>query len=389
MKVLVLATHNFYLERGTPIATDLLLRAFSEMGFETHALVYPSGEERAYPGVTIHRCGGPKALREVGPGFSPKKLALDVWFYAAARKLVKQLKPDVVHANEESVFMARWMKLWGGRPYVYDMDSSLAQQLVEKHGVLKVLAPVFNGMEGWAVRGAEAVAAVCPALTELAERRGGKRVLTVHDVSQMSAEDFVPTGEVREKLALGDAPGVVYVGNLEPYQGVELLVDSMVEATCRVPEGKLVVAGGKPASIEKLRARAEAKGVGGAVHFLGRWPLAKLGSLLAEFEVVASPRVRGVNTPMKVFPYLHSGRALLATDLPTHRQSLSDAVACLAPPEPEAFGAALGELWADPGRRERLGAAGRAFIEAEHTYPAHLRRIRELYEGLSSYAGDP
>ncbi|MEM7682864.1 MAG: glycosyltransferase family 4 protein [Planctomycetota bacterium] len=386
MKVLVLAPHNFYLERGTPIATDLLLRAFSEMGVETHALVYPSGEERSYPGVTIHRCGGPKALREVGPGFSPKKLALDAWFYASARKLVKQLRPDVVHANEESVFMARWMKLWGGRRYVYDMDSSLAQQLVEKHGVLKVCAPVFNAMERWAIRGAEAVAAVCPALTDLAERGGAKRVLTVHDVSQMTPADFEPTGEVRAKLGIGDAPGVVYVGNLEPYQGVELLIESMVEATRVVPQGQLVIAGGKPAGIEKLKALADSLGVGASVHFLGRWPLDKLGSLLGEFEVVASPRVRGVNTPMKVFPYLHSGRALLATDLPTHRQSMGEDVACLAPPEPLAFGAALAKLWSDPALRAGLGQAGRAMIEAEHTYPAHVQRVRALYDGLKPYA---
>jgi glycosyltransferase involved in cell wall biosynthesis len=86
---------------------------------------------------------------------------------------------------------------------------------------------------------------------------------------------------------------------------------------------------------------------------------------------------------MKIFPFLHSGRALLATDLPTHTQILTPDVARLADPEPEAFARALAELCADSAERERLGMQGREFVEGNHTFEAHQRRVDSLYQVLA------
>ena len=45
-----------------------------------------------------------------------------------------------------------------------------------------------------------------------------------------------------------------------------------------------------------------------------------MGVLMAQADVLISPRIKGVNTPMKIYSYLDSGRCVLATDLQlTHR----------------------------------------------------------------------
>jgi glycosyltransferase involved in cell wall biosynthesis len=82
---------------------------------------------------------------------------------------------------------------------------------------------------------------------------------------------------------------------------------------------------------------------------------------------------------MKVFPFLHSGRPLLATGIRTHNQILTPEITRLAPPEPEAFARALRELCDDPALREKIGRAGQAFVERNHTFPAHARRVGSLY----------
>ncbi len=102
--------------------------------------------------------------------------------------------------------------------------------------------------------------------------------------------------------------------------------------------------------------------------------------LLAEADVLVAPRVTGINTPQKIFPYLHSGRPVLVTDLPTHSQILTPEVACLAPAEPEGFADAIIALARDEPLRRRLGEAGRAFVEANHTFDAHQRRVDRLYD---------
>ena len=90
------------------------------------------------------------------------------------------------------------------------------------------------------------------------------------------------------------------------------------------------------------------------------------------------------NTPMKIFPYLHSGKPVLVTDLPTHNQVLDDTVALLAPPEPAGFGRAIRLLVENPELRAELGRAGVPFVEKQHTFDAPRRRVRRLYEYVES-----
>ena len=86
-----------------------------------------------------------------------------------------------------------------------------------------------------------------------------------------------------------------------------------------------------------------------------------------------------MNTPMKIFPYLHSGRPLLATRLPTHTQLLDDSHAMLADPDPAAFADAWVRLIEDRALAARLGAAGRQLVLDAHLYHHHRERVWALY----------
>jgi len=77
---------------------------------------------------------------------------------------------------------------------------------------------------------------------------------------------------------------------------------------------------------------------------------------------------------------------VLLTDLPTHSQVLTPDVALLAPPEPRGFARAMLRLLEDRELQARLGDAGRCFVERNHTYDAHQRRVERLYTGLADAA---
>ncbi|HEY3013063.1 MAG TPA: hypothetical protein VGJ36_09970 [Gemmatimonadales bacterium] len=70
------------------------------------------------------------------------------------------------------------------------------------------------------------------------------------------------------------------------------------------------------------------------MHFLGPRPISSLDDLFHRADVPVSPRLKGLNTPMKIYSYLDS----LATRLRTHTQVLDDHTAYLVAPEPEALG---------------------------------------------------
>lgn len=387
LRVLVMAPHPFFQLRGTPIDVDILVRALSERpGTEVDLLVYGEGEDRAYPNVTLHRVNAPGWTRGVKPGFSLKKLAIDVAMFGKAWSMVRRKRYDVIHAGEEAAFMAMFYEAVHGVPFVYDLDSSVAQQMVEKTPALSPLAKLFDAMEGAAVRGAVATAPVCNALADLCRRHRAKHVVTLHDISQLASPDAPRTGRLREEAGT-DREILLYVGNLEAYQGVDLLVEAFALAAKETDRIDLVIIGGDDDDIVRYREKVRLLGIADRAHLVGKRPFDQLDTYLAEADILTAPRIRGINTPMKVFPYLHSGRAVLVTDLPTHSQILTPEVACLAPPDPRGFADAIVRLAEDPSERERLGRAGRAFVEAGHTFESHARRVNGLYDHVARSLG--
>jgi len=382
MKVLLLAPQPFFINRGTPIDVQLVLRALSQRDdTEVDTIVYPEGEDIRLPDVTLYRVPVFLNIRGTRPGFSFKKLWIDFFMLLFTWKMVHKNRYDILHAGEEAVFIAMLMKLIYRIPYVYDIDSSNAQQLVEKHSWLKIMAPLFNFFERQAIKRAIANAPVCNALAELCEKNGSNKTVTLHDISQLDNPDLPKTGFLSGEIG---RKGLIllYCGNLEEYQGVDLLVDSFPHVIKKNDDLQLVIIGGIPEDIAYYQEKSTKLGVSDRIHFLGPKPFDDLDKYLAEADILVAPRTKGVNTPMKIFPYMHSGKPVLLTKLYTHTQIVTDKEACLAEADPESFAKAIIELADNQELRGKLGRNGKAFVEKDHVYSAHKRRVDELYDWI-------
>ncbi|MBT7065178.1 MAG: glycosyltransferase, partial [Verrucomicrobia bacterium] len=63
MKILLLAPHPFYQERGTPIAVRLLAETLAADGHHVDLLSYHEGDNvTIHPGVTHHRAPAPPGV---------------------------------------------------------------------------------------------------------------------------------------------------------------------------------------------------------------------------------------------------------------------------------------------------------------------------------------
>lgn len=382
MRVLVLAPHPFYQDRGTPIDVHLVLRVLSERpGTTVDVVTYHEGEDVDLPDVRLHRSRRLPGLDDIRPGFSMKKVVSDVLLFFKAWALVRENDYDLIHAGEEAVFFAMLFKRAYGIPYAYDLDSSIAQQLVEQKPYLNAFSELFDWTERQAIQESLINFPVCNALADLCRENGSRKTVTLHDISQLDDPDDVDPGRLRQEID-PEGPVFLYVGNLEPYQGIDLLLESFREAQRREPALTLVIIGGSAEDIEHYRGRAAELGIEAHTVFLGPRPFEHLGDYLAGADVLVCPRSEGINTPMKIFPYLHSGRPVLATDLRTHNQILTDDEAFLAPADPEGFADGILELARDPSLCERLGKNGRTFVEENHTFDAHRERLNEAYDWI-------
>ena len=277
---------------------------------------------------------------------------------------------DLVHAVEESAFIAAALEPLTGVPYVYDMDSSLAEQMIDTYPGLRLVGPVLRRCEGVAVRGAQRPDRVRDAPGHRTRPPPGTPVGRVEDTTLLPPAN-APTGSKHLPPETEGAPVALYVGNLERYQGIDLLLEGFRHTLDQMDQARLVIVGGRQDDIEHYGRRASALGIGQAVHFLGPKPVSELGDLLREADVLVSPRLKGTNTPMKIYSYLDSGTAVLATRLRAHTQVLSDRTAYLVDPEPFALGSGLAALLRDDSLRERLAAEAKDHVRREFTPKPH------------------
>jgi len=130
---------------------------------------------------------------------------------------------QVIHAVEESIYPALLVNVFSKKYLVYDMDSSMADQLIEKWNSLRFIKGGLDAFEKLAVRKSDAVIAVCEDLADKAEdfKNTRESIFVVEDVALPARE----TGNVVDNIRIeNNISGQIalYVGNLEHYQGIDL-----------------------------------------------------------------------------------------------------------------------------------------------------------------------
>jgi glycosyltransferase involved in cell wall biosynthesis len=386
MRILLVAPQPFYQERGTPIAVRMLVETLCGQGHAVDLLTYHEGVDLDIEGLTILRIPALPGVRHIPIGISWKKLVCDLLL--AGRLLGRALshRYDVIHAVEEAVFPAVLLRSSAKARIVYDMDSLLGEQLMSKWSALRPVKRMVRTLERAVIRRADAVFAVCKDLALSA-------MTDAPDVPVFLIEDAALPGQQRPGSAepLRELLGIrgrlaLYVGNLQRYQGVDQAIRAMklLPADCDVT---LVVIGGAPEDLERTRALVRRLGLTRRVYVLGPRPLSELAGFLAQADLLVSPRERGSNTPMKVYSYMHSGTAILATRIPSHTQVLDEECALLVDPDADSLASGIATLARDATLRAQLGAAARRRARENYSLEAFREKVRRAYLTLEAPGG--
>lgn len=383
MRILLLSPEPLLKVRGSPIAVSRMLQALSDRGEHVDVVSYHEGRDINYKRIRHYRIPNIPFVRNIQPGFSWKKLVADFAMFFKILKLLSRNDYDLVHAVEEAVFFALLFKYLFKIPYVYDMDSSLSRQMIEQLPWLAPFSSVLDFFQGIAVKNATAIVAVCDAIADDIAKHDPKKVVVLYDFSLLE-DSSSQEGEDLKAQVGGAEPILMYVGNLQPYQGVDLLLESFTLAVKDTKIGRLVIVGGTTKDINKYQEKVRELEIGARVHFLGPKPLEQLGSYLSQADVLVSPRTRGYNTPMKIFSYLSSGKPVLATNILSHTQALSGQAAILAEPRSEEFARAITTLVSDRELRLRVGLAGQQLVQEKYSHAVFLNLLNDLYDGLQA-----
>jgi len=383
MRILLVAPQPFYQERGTPIAVRMLVEVLCGQGHAVDLLTYHEGADLEIDGLRILRTPALPGLRHVPIGISWKKLVCDLLLSGRLLGLALSRRYDVIHAVEEAVFPAILLRSSARARVVYDMDSMLGESLVSKWRLLRPAERVLRAMERAVIRRADAVFAVCNDLARhVTVDAPGVPVFLIEDVALPSQPLCGGAEPLRELLDIRGALAL-YVGNLQHYQGVEQVVRAMAQ----VPKAfdlTLVLIGGAPEDVARMRSLVRKLHLEERVYLLGPRPLAQLTGFLEQADILVSPRLRGSNTPMKVYSYMNSGTAILATRIASHTQVLDDDCALLVEPTPQAIAKGLTTLATDAPLRTRLGAAAHCRAAERYSLEAFRQKVCAAYQTLET-----
>jgi glycosyltransferase involved in cell wall biosynthesis len=244
------------------------------------------------------------------------------------------------------------------------------------------LAEIF---ERAAIRNAAFVLTVCESLTdEVKARVPGARIAQIEDAPlQASYQDDTPGAErLREELDLRDAPVVVYTGNFESYQGVDLLLRAISIVRRQRSDIHAVLVGGEPAQIERMREVTKSLDLAGCCVFVGRRPMEAMPAYMTLATLLVSPRTKGANTALKLYTYMQSGRPIVATKLPTHTQVLDDDCAVLVMPNADDLAAGILQVIREPLLASALGREAKARVASKYSLASFRHKVRTAYQDL-------
>ncbi len=238
----MLAPEPFFEPRGTPFSEYHRIKALGELGHQVDLVTYPIGRDVALPGLTIYRSLRPPFVSKVRIGPSVTKLVLDALMLVTILRRVLGTRYDAIHSHEEMGLVGVWLAKILRIPHLYDMHSSLPQQLSNfKYSKSGALRGAFNWAEDQMVFGSDVVITICQELQDTVARMGvGGKALLIENVMGGDVEEppSMTPDQIRQTWGIApDAPLMLYTGTFEAYQGLELLHDERRPAGAHPPAG--------------------------------------------------------------------------------------------------------------------------------------------------------
>jgi glycosyltransferase involved in cell wall biosynthesis len=387
MKILMIAPEPFFEPRGTPISVYQRLQALSVMHYEVDLLTYHLGQDVSIPGVVVHRGPDVPFIKKVKPGPSWAKAFLDILLFCRAVVLLCKNRYDVIHSHEEAAFLSVLLSKVFCTRHIYDMHSCLPQQLASLARWNRWLfIKLFEMLERWVINTCDAVITIGVDLEGRAMAINAEvKTVLIHNLPVHINEaraNHTSARKLKEKMRLDGKLPVMYTGNFQSYQGLDLLLKSAKIVKEHEPSVSFLIVGGDPQQVEYWRNQSSAYGVEDSVLFTGTVPLAEAIAYLDVAEILVSPRTEGTSMPLKIYSYLHSGKPIVATDVAAHSQVLNAEIAVLVAPTEEAFANGILTLAQSPDLRRELGLRAQEFARERFNSADYVAKLERVYREL-------
>ncbi|NVN89606.1 MAG: glycosyltransferase family 4 protein [Desulfuromonadales bacterium] len=380
----MLAPTPYFADRGCHVRIYEEARALIRHGCDVRIVTYHIG--RDLPGIPTERIPAVPWYRRLTAGPSWQKPLLDILLLFKALSVARSFKPQILHAHlHEGAFIAMLLKPLVRIPLVMDFQGSLTTECRD-HGFFKagsLLERLFSVVERIVNRAADAIITSSSAGAGQLVREWSvpaHKVSVVIDGVDTDCFQPHPPGTTRRRLGIPeDRPLVVFLGILNAYQGMDLLLDVMSILKAQESQVHFLVMGYPE---QAYRLKAIGRGLEGMVTFTGRIDYGQAAEMLCAGDLAISPKLSLSEANGKLFKYMACGLPTLVFETPVNREILSSSGEYAVYGDADDLATKITELLAD---RERLARRSREVREKavdEHSWEKRAILIDRLYRQL-------
>lgn len=338
--------------------------ALKRTGNEVHLIVYGYGTGLPDDNIYIHRSPNPVNYQRTSSGPSFKKVILDLTMIRTLRNVCNKYNIQVLFAhNYEGLLVSI---LSGFRPIIYHAHNVMSDELPyyfsKYHNFIRYLGKFLD----------ETLPKKADYLVVPHEKLAGYLIL--RGCKKSKVKIIPPPIDVSEfaisKIDSGKTPPILYTGNLDKYQNIELLINAFHKVKREVKDARLIIA-----THEKVKEEIKIEGV--EITLLNDFD--SLKKILAEDSVVAIPRVSWSGYPIKILNAMASGKAIVCCKGSAYGIKNGETGIVVEDNCEEKFAEALIKLLKEPDLREKLGKKARETIEKVN----HPQKIGEQLQSLA------
>lgn len=228
--------------------------------------------------------------------------------------IIKQKKGRriVLYARETAlVYVLLFAKLFLRTPFVYEAHrfSSRSRYDAWRRKLI--------------IKYASAIIPISKHLKELYQNTGKVSKVAFCGTDPKRFENMPLRYDARRMLGIDENKKIIgYVGSLQEYEGVDLLVAAFSELEQENLE--LWIVGGKDNEIQSQKSKV--KSYVDNIKFVGRVDVDKVPLYLSAFDILVIPlkKQEPGASPVKMFEYLYAGKPIIASDVPAILEILKD-----------------------------------------------------------------
>ncbi len=388
MNILTIAPTPFFADRGCHVRIFEETKALMKLGNEVTICTYHNGRNIA--GFNIKRIPNIPWYNKLEAGPSYHMLYLDMLLLSRSLQRSMEKKPDIIHAHlHEGAFIGKFCSKFRNVPMVFDMQGSLSGEMAA-HGFIKNEGEIYNFIHKFEsiLNGtADAIITSSANMSEVLKNNfkvNSDKIFVIPD--GVDTEVFRPhydTRGLRNKLGIdSDKKIVVFLGLLNEYQGVDLLIKSIPHVIREVNNVHFLIMGYP--NVEKYQKIAEELNVLDHITFTGRIDYSEAPLYLNLGDIAVSPKITlSGEGNGKIYDYMACGLPTVVFDFPTNREILGGTGVYAQASDSESLAEKITELLLNEKKREELRLIVREKAVKEYSWTNAGKKIMEIYQNAS------